>query len=88
MYDFNNKLNIIVDGIWLNKFSENKLFSKRKNNLKLINQLDFINGKFRKDKLNTTSFILNLSSLTFLDILFVNEKLKYNQDIIFLKLIN
>ena len=88
LYDFNNKLNIIVDGIWLNKFSENKLFSKRKNNLKLINQLDFINGKFRKDKLNTTSFILNLSSLTFLDILFVNEKLKYNQDIIFLKLIN
>lgn len=82
------KIIIVSDKLWFTKFSENKMFCRKKNNIKLVYQLDYVNGKFRRDKINTSSFILNLSSLTINDILFVNDKYEYFNNIQFIEIIN
>tara|TARA_B100001093_G_scaffold519380_1_gene608147 strand:- start:1661 stop:3313 length:1653 start_codon:yes stop_codon:yes gene_type:complete len=86
--DFEQKITIICDNLWYEKFNDNKSFLKKKNNIKLISQIDYVVGKARKDKSNLKSFILNLSGLTNNDIIFIENEFNYHQNVNILELSN
>ena len=84
VYDF--KILIICDSLWYDKFENEKLINKRKNNTKILHQSTFIDGSLNKDKFiktckNTKTVIINMSGLTDLDILFVNNIYNYIDEI-------
>jgi len=81
LYEFEKKIIIICDKLWFDKFNDNKTFAKKKNNIKLINQVDYVNGKVRKDKANNNCHIINFSGLTDQDLLFIDNLYKYYQEI-------
>ena len=84
IYDF--KILIICDSLWFDKFHNEKLINKKKNNIKILHQSTFIDGSLSKDKFiktnkNTKTVIINMSGLTDLDILFVNNVYNYIEQI-------
>lgn len=87
LHKFEKKITIISDKLWYHKFSENKLFNKKKGNLKLVNQIDYIDGKFRKDKANLLNLVLNLSSLSDNDIIHINKHYKYINEVQLIELV-
>ena len=87
LYNFEKKIIIVSDKLWYDKFLENKMFNKKKANIKLVNQIDFINGKFRKDKTNLKCFILNLSGLSDNDIIHINKHYKYINEVQMIELV-
>ena len=87
LHNFEKKIIIVSDKLWHDKFHENKMFNKKKANIKLVNQIDFVNGKFRKDKTNLKCFILNLSGLSDNDIIHINKHYKYINEVQLIELI-
>lgn len=81
LYEFEKKIIIICDKLWFDKFNDNKTFAKKKNNIKLINQVDYVNGKVRKDKANNNCYVINFSGLTDQDLLFIDNIYNYYQQI-------